>query len=109
MSEVPLQEETGFENSPCSSLVWPWGGTTIGSHFGVDPCPSHFSLSLAGAHGGKDNCTESVVVSLKKQAYSWVRVLEFDTSTRWSTTRSSKVNLPHAINFRTLCGANLVA
>ena len=29
-------------------------------------------------------------------------------STRWSTTLSSKVNLPHAINFRALCGANLV-
>ena len=28
--------------------------------------------------------------------------------TRWSTTLSSKVNLPHAINFRALCGANLV-
>ena len=29
-------------------------------------------------------------------------------STRWSTTLSSKVNLPHAINFRALCGAYLV-
>jgi len=29
-------------------------------------------------------------------------------TTRWSTTPSSKVNLPHAINFRALCGANLV-
>jgi len=28
--------------------------------------------------------------------------------TRWSTTVSSKVNLYHAINFRALCGANLV-
>ena len=28
--------------------------------------------------------------------------------TRWSTTLSSKVNLPHAINLRALCGANLV-
>ena len=27
---------------------------------------------------------------------------------RWSTTLSSKVNLPRAINLRTLCGANLV-
>ena len=29
-------------------------------------------------------------------------------STRWSTTLSSKVNLPHAINFRASCGADLV-
>ena len=29
-------------------------------------------------------------------------------STRWSTTLSSKVNLPHAIKFRALCGENLV-
>jgi len=29
-------------------------------------------------------------------------------SKRWSTTFSSKVNLPHAINFRALCGVNLV-
>ena len=29
-------------------------------------------------------------------------------TTRWSTTLASKVNLPHAINFRALCGANLV-
>jgi len=27
---------------------------------------------------------------------------------RWSTTRSSKVNLPHAIDFRAICGAKLV-
>jgi len=27
--------------------------------------------------------------------------------TRWTTTLSSKVNLPHAINFRAVCGANL--
>jgi hypothetical protein len=27
---------------------------------------------------------------------------------RWSTTLSPKVNLPHAINLRALCGANLV-
>ena len=31
-----------------------------------------------------------------------------EPSTRWSTTLSSKVNLPHAINFRTKRGANLV-
>ena len=30
-------------------------------------------------------------------------------STRWSSTLSSKVNLPHVINFRVLCGANVVA
>ena len=29
-------------------------------------------------------------------------------STRWTTTLSAKVNLPHGINFRALCGANLV-
>jgi len=29
-------------------------------------------------------------------------------TTRWSTTHSSKVNLPHAITFRTLCRANFV-
>ena len=29
-------------------------------------------------------------------------------TTRWTTPRSSKVNLPHAINFRALCGANSV-
>jgi len=29
------------------------------------------------------------------------------TTTRWSTTLSSKVNLPHAINFMSLSGANL--
>jgi len=29
-------------------------------------------------------------------------------STRWSTTRSSKVNLHHAINVGASCGANLV-
>jgi len=28
--------------------------------------------------------------------------------TRWTTTLSSQVNLPHAINFRASCGANLV-
>jgi len=28
--------------------------------------------------------------------------------TRWSTTLSSKVNLPHAINFRAFCSAKLV-
>ena len=28
--------------------------------------------------------------------------------TRWSTALSSKVNLPHAINFRALIGASLV-
>ena len=27
---------------------------------------------------------------------------------RWSTTLSSKVNLPHVIDFRALCVANLV-
>jgi len=29
-------------------------------------------------------------------------------TTRWTTTLSSKVNLPDPINFRALCGANLV-
>ena len=29
-------------------------------------------------------------------------------TTRWSTARSSRVNLPLAMNFRVLCGANLV-
>jgi hypothetical protein len=29
-------------------------------------------------------------------------------STRWSTTLSSTANLPHAIDFRALCGSNLV-
>ena len=29
-------------------------------------------------------------------------------ATRWSTPVSSKVNLPHPINFRALCGANFV-
>ena len=29
-------------------------------------------------------------------------------ATRLSTTLSSKVNLPHSMNVRTLCGANLV-
>jgi len=29
-------------------------------------------------------------------------------ATRWSTPVSSKVNLPHAIDFRALCGANFV-
>ena len=29
-------------------------------------------------------------------------------TTRWTMTRSSKVNLPHAINCRALCGANFV-
>ena len=33
---------------------------------------------------------------------------EREHATRWSTSRSSKVNLPHAINFRALCGTNLV-
>ena len=28
-------------------------------------------------------------------------------TTRWSTTLSSKVILPHSVTFRTLCGANL--
>ena len=28
-------------------------------------------------------------------------------STRWSTALSSKVNLPHAVNFRAVCGASL--
>jgi len=28
--------------------------------------------------------------------------------TLWSTTRSSIVNLPHAVNYRVLCGENLV-
>jgi len=32
----------------------------------------------------------------------------FYCTTRWSTTLSSKVNLPCAINFRALCGAKLV-
>jgi len=30
------------------------------------------------------------------------------SSTRWSTHLSSKVNLPHAVGFLSLCGANLV-
>ena len=30
------------------------------------------------------------------------------STTRWSTTLSSKVNLPHTIDFGALCGANLV-
>jgi len=29
-------------------------------------------------------------------------------ATRWSTTFSSKVDLPHTIDFRVLCGAKLV-
>ena len=29
-------------------------------------------------------------------------------TTWWSSTRSSKVNLHHAINFRSICGANVV-
>ena len=33
---------------------------------------------------------------------------KMDAPTRWSTTLSSKVNLPHAIHFRALCVANLV-
>jgi len=30
------------------------------------------------------------------------------STARWSTALSSKVNLPHAVNFKALCGANLV-
>ena len=29
-------------------------------------------------------------------------------ATRWNSKLASEVNLPHAINFRALCGANLV-
>ena len=32
----------------------------------------------------------------------------FTLITGWSTTLLSKVNLPHAINFGAVCGANLV-
>jgi len=34
--------------------------------------------------------------------------LQLAESTQWSTTLSSKVNLPHTINVRALCAANLV-
>ena len=33
---------------------------------------------------------------------------DFPHATRWTTNLSSKVNLHHAIDFRALCGANLV-
>ena len=39
---------------------------------------------------------------------SWKTPESAPQITRWSTTLSSKVNLPHVINFRALCGANLV-
>jgi len=35
--------------------------------------------------------------------HGWPRV-----STRWTTSLSSKLNLPHAINFRAVCGAHVV-
>ena len=34
--------------------------------------------------------------------------LRSEEATRWSSTLSLNVNLPHAINFRALCGADLV-
>ena len=33
---------------------------------------------------------------------------EVARTTRWSTALAAKVNLPHAIDFGALCGANLV-
>ena len=35
-------------------------------------------------------------------------VVRFQVSTRWTTTPLSAVNLPHAIDLRTLYGVNLV-
>ena len=35
-------------------------------------------------------------------------ILTICIATQWTNTLSSKANLPHAINFRALCSANLV-
>ena len=40
--------------------------------------------------------------------FSWEMTALFYMSTRWSTTLSLKVNLPHAIDFRAKCGVNFV-
>ena len=42
-----------------------------------------------------------------RQVSGWMRE-NSSRSTRWSTTFSSTVNLPHATNLRAVCGANLV-
>ena len=52
-------------------------------------------------------------ISLGSSIYSFVRSLYSSSvrilvSTRRGSTHSSKVNLHHAINFRTLCAANFV-
>jgi hypothetical protein len=42
-----------------------------------------------------------------RRGFVWTVTPPKAVITRWSTTLSLKVNLPHAIDFRGLCGANL--
>ena len=46
-------------------------------------------------------------VTMANESY-YTTVLLVLPATRWSSTISSKVDLPHAINFRALCGVNLI-
>jgi len=51
---------------------------------------------------------ETGCASAKPKFTRWFVRRNATPASRWSTTLSSKVNLPHAINFRAKCGANLV-
>ena len=65
--------------------------------------------------GGKD-CSKQfcqvcpLLLLYYSRASRWVirRSIRLALSTRWSMTLSSKVTLPHAIDFRALCGENMV-
>ena len=89
-----------------------------GPAFAVEPSdatPAIQLVSLSVCHAA----SRSVIQSVSQfQLVSWLvgwllthlRALGLGVwgSTRWSTTLSSKVNVPHVINVRTLCGANLI-
>ena len=70
-----------------------------------------------------DNYSQGETASVTNWSNTWThRILIIDAHrneictcvrrkwgpTRWSTALSSKVNVHHAIDFRVLCGANLV-
>ena len=48
------------------------------------------------------------MVSLLARIHCIIVMIRWTGLARWSTTLSSKVNSPHAINFGALCGANMV-
>jgi len=66
--------------------------------------------TLFRARKVRSRCTQSSFFTGQSRSESRLSPTHQNTSAprRWTATLSSKVNLPEAINFRALCGANLV-